>query len=174
LFTILIIVHIIICLGLVIVVLLQSAKGEGLAGAFGGGGISGAVFGGRGAATFLSKATTYLAIAFMISSLGLTFISPATSASRQESAIKKELGGVPIGQQPTGMTPQPGNIPQQQQPKATKPTGTTQGKVLGGNVSKEQAKEIENLMKSKKLQGATKSKSKKPVRSKTSKGGSGK
>ena len=37
---------------------IQSAKGEGLAGAFGGTSLTGTVFGGRGAATFLSKATT--------------------------------------------------------------------------------------------------------------------
>jgi len=80
-----------ICLGLILVVLMQSAKGEGLAGAFGGTSLSGAVFGGRGAATFLSKATTFLAIIFMISSLGLSFISPARQAARQESAVKKQL-----------------------------------------------------------------------------------
>jgi preprotein translocase subunit SecG len=54
---------------------MQSAKGEGLAGAFGGGALSGAVFGGRGAATFLSKATTVLAIVFMITSIGLSLLS---------------------------------------------------------------------------------------------------
>jgi preprotein translocase subunit SecG len=71
----LIVVHILICASLIIVVLLQSSKGEGLAGAFGGGGLTGAVFGGRGAATFLSKATSVLAICFMISSIGLTLLS---------------------------------------------------------------------------------------------------
>ncbi|MCK5124914.1 MAG: preprotein translocase subunit SecG [candidate division Zixibacteria bacterium] len=74
-FEILIIVHILICFGLVIVVLMQSAKGEGLAGAFGGGGLSGAVFGGRGAASFLSKATTILAVLFMVSCLTLSLMS---------------------------------------------------------------------------------------------------
>ncbi len=91
-----------ICICLIIVVLMQSAKGEGLAGAFGGGGITGAVFGGRGAATFLSKATTYIAIAFMVSCLGLTFISPGSRAGRRESAIRKEMeqggGQLPLDQ----------------------------------------------------------------------------
>ncbi len=67
-----------ICVALVIVVLLQSSKGEGLAGAFGGGGgggMSGAVFGGRGAASFLSRATTVLAICFMVSCLSLSLMS---------------------------------------------------------------------------------------------------
>ncbi|MCK4409853.1 MAG: preprotein translocase subunit SecG [Candidatus Eisenbacteria sp.] len=64
-------IHIVICLGLIIVVLLQSGKGGGLAGAFGGAGGVGAVFGGQAAATFLTKATRYLAIGFMLSSLSL-------------------------------------------------------------------------------------------------------
>ena len=64
-------IHITICLGLIIVVLLQSGKGGGLAGAFGGAGGVGAVFGGQAAATFLTKATRYLAIGFMLSSLSL-------------------------------------------------------------------------------------------------------
>jgi len=71
-----IIFHTIVCILLVIVVLMQSSKGEGLAGAFGGGGgLSGAVFGGRGAATFLSKATTVLAVVFFINCGILAFMS---------------------------------------------------------------------------------------------------
>ena len=111
LFAILITIHILICFGLIICVLMQSAKGEGLAGAFGGTSLSGAVFGGRGAATFLSKATSFLAIAFMISSLGLAFISPARQAVKQESALKKRLEGVqppPAGE--------PSTLPGEQSP----------------------------------------------------------
>ena len=77
--------HVIICIGLVLVVLLQSSKGEGLAGsAFGGGGgggISGAVFGGRGAASFLGKATTVLAVTFMLNCLVLAFMSANSSVA---------------------------------------------------------------------------------------------
>jgi len=77
LFTVMVIFHTLVCVLLVIVVLMQSAKGEGLAGAFGGGGsgLTGAVFGGRGAASFLSKATTVLAIVFMINCGVLAFMS---------------------------------------------------------------------------------------------------
>ena len=70
-FGVILTIHIIVCLGLIIVVLLQSGKGGGLAGAFGGAGGVGAVFGGQAAATFLTKATRYLAIAFMLTSLTL-------------------------------------------------------------------------------------------------------
>lgn len=85
-FTILIMIHVLICIGLIIVVLMQSAKGEGLAGAFGGGGMSGAVFGGRGAASFLSKATTILAVAFMLSCVSLSFLSKGRSGSTADTS----------------------------------------------------------------------------------------
>ena len=61
------IIHVIVCLILILVVLLQSGKGADLAGAFGGGG-SQTAFGARGTATFLSKLTTGAAIVFMLTS----------------------------------------------------------------------------------------------------------
>lgn len=85
-FTVLIMVHVLICIGLIIVVLMQSAKGEGLAGAFGGGGVSGAVFGGRGAASFLSKATTILAVLFMVSCLSLSLMSAGRSGATADAS----------------------------------------------------------------------------------------
>jgi preprotein translocase subunit SecG len=62
------IMHFIICILLVAVVLLQKSKGDGLSGAFGGGGALTASFGNRGAATMLSKATSILAVLFMVTS----------------------------------------------------------------------------------------------------------
>jgi len=91
---------------------MQSSKGEGLAGAFGGTSLTGAVFGGRGAATFLSKATSVMAIAFMVSCLILSFVSPSQSNARRESSIKKQLENAqpaPI-EQPSGL---PGENSQQ-------------------------------------------------------------
>ncbi|HOP07796.1 MAG TPA: preprotein translocase subunit SecG [candidate division Zixibacteria bacterium] len=81
--------HVIVCIALVLVVLMQASKGEGLAGsAFGGGGLSGAVFGGRGAATFLQKATTYLAVVFFVNCIALALLSSHRSggAAQAESA----------------------------------------------------------------------------------------
>lgn len=75
---ILTIIHVIVCLFLVVVVLLQSGKAADLAGAFGGMG-SQTVFGPRGAATALSRATTASAVLFMITSLGLSVISTRQS-----------------------------------------------------------------------------------------------
>lgn len=67
------IVHVIVCLFLIVVVLLQSGKAADLAGAFGGMG-SQTAFGPRGAATVLSKATTVAAAAFMLTSLSLSIL----------------------------------------------------------------------------------------------------
>src|SRR5450631_647420 len=67
-------IHVIVCIFLIIVVLLQSGKAADLAGAFGGMG-SQTAFGPRGSATLLSKATTASAILFMITSLSLSIIA---------------------------------------------------------------------------------------------------
>jgi preprotein translocase subunit SecG len=68
------ILHVIVCIFLIIVVLLQSGKAADLAGAFGGMG-SQTAFGPRGSATLLSKATTISAIIFMITSMTLSIIA---------------------------------------------------------------------------------------------------
>ena len=68
------IVHVIVCLFLIIVVLLQSGKAADLAGAFGGMG-SQTAFGPRGSATLLSKATTISAVVFMVTSLALSILA---------------------------------------------------------------------------------------------------
>ena len=94
-------VHVIVCLVLIVVVLMQSSKGGGLAGAFGGGGDQ-TVFGGHETATFLSKATTYLAVLFMVLSLLLAFMTSKRTESRPESAIQRSLreqgNVIPTGQ----------------------------------------------------------------------------
>jgi len=73
-YILLLIVHVIVCLFLIVVVLLQSGKAADLAGAFGGMG-SQTAFGPRGSATLLSKATTISAILFMITSLSLSILA---------------------------------------------------------------------------------------------------
>jgi preprotein translocase subunit SecG len=65
------IIHIIVSLFLIIVVLLQSGKSGDVAAAFGGMG-SQTAFGPRGAATALSKATTWSAVIFMLTSITLS------------------------------------------------------------------------------------------------------
>ncbi|MFO7915524.1 MAG: preprotein translocase subunit SecG [Candidatus Krumholzibacteriales bacterium] len=87
-FSIFVTIHVIACILLVIVVLMQSSKGGGLSGAFGGMG-SQAVMGGREAASFLGKATTYLAVIFMVTSLSLAFLSASRGTEEQESVLRK-------------------------------------------------------------------------------------
>src|SRR3989337_3543469 len=70
-FAVLLVLRVLICLVLIGVILLQSAEAADLAGAFGGSG-SQSAFGPRGAATFLSRATTSCAIMFLFTSLELT------------------------------------------------------------------------------------------------------
>ena len=65
--------HIIVSLFLIGVVLLQQGKSADLAGAFGGQG-SQTAFGPRGAANLLTRLTTWSAIIFMITSIGLTIL----------------------------------------------------------------------------------------------------
>ena len=82
-------IHVIICLLLVLVVLLQAGKGGGLASAFGGAGTTEAVFGGRHAVTFLGKATTVLGILFFLGSFGLALISSYSVGP--SSAVQDQL-----------------------------------------------------------------------------------
>jgi preprotein translocase subunit SecG len=73
-------IHVVVCLFLIIVILLQSGKAADLAGAFGGMG-SQTAFGPRGSATLLSKATTISAIVFMCTSMALSILATRNAAS---------------------------------------------------------------------------------------------
>ncbi len=81
--------HILVCLFLIIVVLLQSGKAADLAGAFGGMG-SQTAFGPRGAATLLSKATTMAAVAFMFTSILLSISAARRGGGTAGSVLDKE------------------------------------------------------------------------------------
>ena len=84
------VIHIVVCFFIIIVVLLQSGKSADIAAAFGGMG-SQTAFGPRGAATLLSKATTWSAVIFMVTSITLSIAaSRRTSGSvLQESRPKQ-------------------------------------------------------------------------------------
>jgi len=74
----LVVLHVVVCLFLIGVVLLQQGKSADLAGAFGGQG-SQTAFGPRGAANLLTKLTTWSAVLFMCTSIGLTVLLAKTS-----------------------------------------------------------------------------------------------
>ncbi|MDE0341855.1 MAG: preprotein translocase subunit SecG [Deltaproteobacteria bacterium] len=90
-------VHILVCLGLIVVVLLQTGKGTDMGAAFGGGS-STTVFGSSGAGNFLTRLTTGMAVVFMLTSLTLGYFSEqGTSTSVFDSVTPQ-----------TQTSPQPG------------------------------------------------------------------
>jgi preprotein translocase subunit SecG len=98
-----IIIHVIISIAMVMIILMQASKGKGLAGAFGGaGGMATQMLGARGTATFLSKATVYLAVIFMVNCILLSFFSGGVGTPR--SAVQEALQGV-TDQSPAGNLP---------------------------------------------------------------------
>ncbi len=117
-YTFALIIHLIVCLFLIFVILIQSSKGAEMGAAFGGS--SQTLFGSRGAATVLSKVTTIAAIVFMLTSLLLAVISVRkesvmSSVSVKESPAKQLPGAAgPLQEKPTA----PGQGENQKQPAA--------------------------------------------------------
>jgi len=112
-YPVLVTLHILVCGLLIIVVLLQSGEAADLAGAFGGAG-SQTAFGPRGAATFLSKATTWCAIMFMMTSMAMTMRQNSTAAASGSSVLqqfsktgKPAAPAVPVPATPAPATPAP-------------------------------------------------------------------
>ena len=115
--TLLTIFHVIVCIFLVLVVLLQQGEGADWAGAFGGGGTQTA-FGTRGARTVLSKATTAAAVLFMITSLALTILisqpggsSVVREGAKQKNQQQNQQQQQPPAQQQQQSTPAPATPP---------------------------------------------------------------
>ncbi len=75
-----IIVHVFVCLALILIVLLQTGKGADMGASFGSSG-SQTLFGASGAMTFLNKATTIVAVVFMVTCLLLAYISTNQTSS---------------------------------------------------------------------------------------------
>lgn len=94
-------IHVIACFFLIMVVLLQSGKSADIAAAFGGAG-SQTAFGPRGAATILTKATTWAAIIFMLTSITLSVL-----ATRRVPSTGSVLGD----EKPAATQPAPSNQP---------------------------------------------------------------
>ena len=113
-------VHVIVCLFLVVVVLLQSGKAADLAGAFGGAG-SQTAFGPRGAASVLSQATTWCAVMFMVCALALV-LHTDKGVGQGGSVLEKFSKPAPVKPAaPKTLTPQPGAP----QPGASQPAPNT-------------------------------------------------
>jgi len=113
--------HVSVCLVLIVVIMLQSGSAADLAGAFGGAG-SQTAFGPRGAATLLSRATTWCAIVFMMSSLTLS-LKRAPNENQEINSIlerttKQATTPAPVKQVPPPsspiQSPAPAPVPQPQ------------------------------------------------------------
>jgi preprotein translocase subunit SecG len=78
-------VHVLLCVFMIFVILLQPGKDAGMGSALGGGAATSA-FGGRGAVTFLGKVTAVCAIGFFLTSLGLSFVGMKSSVASRAAA----------------------------------------------------------------------------------------
>ena len=111
-------VYVIVCFLLLLVVLLQQGKGD-MAAAFGGGS-SQSAFGARAGATVLSKATTVLAVLFMLGALALAIIGQRGPGSVVRGAAPPPPSSVPGSPVKAPLTPTP-NGPNQNQPAGQRP-----------------------------------------------------
>jgi preprotein translocase subunit SecG len=112
-YIVLVILHILVCLVLMGVILLQSGQAADIAGAFGGSG-SQTAFGPRGAATFLSRATTWCAVMFMFTSMALAVHVRTTSGGAGRSILEQFS-------KPAPKSAAPAPTPRTQQPPAQQP-----------------------------------------------------
>jgi preprotein translocase subunit SecG len=95
-------IHILVCLFIIVVVLLQSGKSGDISAAFGGQG-SQTAFGPRGAASALSRATTWSAVAFMITSITLAVYASKRSGS--PASVLQGFKSQPVKTQPAPANP---------------------------------------------------------------------
>jgi preprotein translocase subunit SecG len=124
----LVILHVIVCLVLIGVILLQSGQAADIAGAFGGSG-SQTAFGPRGAATVLSRATTWCAVMFMFTSMALAVHVSTSSGGAGRSILEQFSKPSPKSATPAPAPPSQVPPAQQQpgQPAAPAPTAPAPG-----------------------------------------------
>ena len=91
-------VHILVCVGLILVVLFQAGKGAGLGNLFGGGGGGDQLFSAPSGSAFIKKVTTGMAIIFIITSVTLTLIS----SRRNNRSLLDTLPGAGGNSSPVG------------------------------------------------------------------------
>lgn len=97
LFSVILVLHILVALGVITLVLLQHGKGADMGAAFGSG-ASGSLFGATGSANFLSRTTAVLAAIFFVTSLSLAYIAsnkPKTTGSVMQDAVTSEPVQIP-------------------------------------------------------------------------------
>jgi preprotein translocase subunit SecG len=91
---ILLLIHVIICVSLIFLVLVQHGKGASMGALFGSS--SGNAFGAQATTTFLVKLTTWIAIAFFVSSLNLGYLSMSKASSSAGTIVKAIEDPAPV------------------------------------------------------------------------------
>jgi preprotein translocase subunit SecG len=136
-------VHVVLCIFMIFVILLQPGKDAGMGAALGGGAATSA-FGGRGAVTFLGKVTAACAITYFVTSLGLSFVglrqglmtgkkaeapasapatpgtTPAAPATGAPAGNLEKSNGAPDAPKPTEKTPGTEGVPAENAPAPKK------------------------------------------------------
>jgi len=112
LYSFIVIIHILACLSMILVVLLQTGKGADMGAAFGGS--SQTIFGSSGAGTFLGKVTTGIAVVFMLTSLWLAYF-----AVQRSDSVVREARAVPAAERSVDRSSLPAELPESvEQPAA--------------------------------------------------------
>ncbi|WP_292993752.1 preprotein translocase subunit SecG [Nitrosomonas sp.] len=83
--------HVLLAIILIVLVLLQHGKGADMGAAFGSGS-AGSLFGASGSATFLSRATSFVAALFFATSMSLTYLSMNQTGSTKAMSIMDQIG----------------------------------------------------------------------------------
>jgi len=120
--TLVTIIHVLVSIGLILVVLLQTGKGADMGAVFGGS--SSTIFGSSGAGNFLTRLTTGMAIVFMITSLTLGYFSgkkPSASVFDRGKVEAEQRAGQQPGPVTIPQAPTPSAAPQAETPKPEKP-----------------------------------------------------
>lgn len=110
-----IIVHIVVCMALIMIILLQATKGAGMGAAFGG--ASQTLFGSTGRATFLTKITIAAAVIFGLTSVGLSLMGTRSTSvmddfSADDTGMPIRSEQAPVPKIPLGAgTNLPGAVP---------------------------------------------------------------
>ena len=94
-YTVVLILHLIVCVGLIMIVLLQAGKGQGIAGLFGGGG-SDQLFSAPSGLAFIKKITVAMAVIFVLTSLTLTVMT----ARQSMRSVTNQIPYIPVEQPP--------------------------------------------------------------------------
>jgi preprotein translocase subunit SecG len=130
--TLLLIIHVLLAVSLIVLVLIQHGKGADAGAAFGSG-ASATVFGSRGSASFLTRATAVLAALFFVTSLSLAYLAgqtkqiksvtevvPTPASAPAKPAVTSDVPNLPAGKTTTSLVPPPQPAPADKNAKPAK------------------------------------------------------